>query len=718
MLARANAGLSSTFYHFREMTTSEALTATIDYLTQHPESFNSHRLDSYLEPIIDLIPQHLDENTGNALGILLATMEKARHIDHHSTLAQRIITRLREHDHHGIAIKAAIASLANERVQIHFLYHDLASLVDIETAEWIMEHTPGYAPEIGRWIPAGPVRDLLAPLTPAEPRAQDDAIARYQQQERERQEALLTTRNEHQQAMRTSRELNVVLDACQRLPQEHWPELATDQRDWLAEQTSNVLFALDLANTIHWQDEHTWTQPRALKPLLLLLDHYSLHLATDVPLVLALNAFPEKAIAKYYRREGISPEARQELAYLLRTAANDSITHNVLQFIREAEYDAPEIREILSVVATDQNRPSQTRIDAIERLVTIEPRNTTIENLATDNDQDVRDHVFRHLVRQQHQPTIRRALATLEDDDLRQGEAQFPGDSSLNWIAAITAPFAWNELRQLRVRALRLGVWRAVAIITETMAKIDQARTARVIRQQLDQAPAEWRRHQQQEADKVALAARINRAQQAPFDQVIRKLKGATSMIHVKVWCEGPTDRPIFRTLCNDAGEVEIANTLDFVAGWPTLLAETQPERWLDGCRQAFIVMDADEGRDLTRENRPLTEQAREIQRRFGDHPLQLRVLQRFGIENYVPRHAYEAVLLRDLTSYFPLPETISILEHFRDQDAGHQTDASFYRKNLNQAVAQHLHAADISETDLAAIINEITRVSEQAHQY
>ena len=58
--------------------------------------------------------------------------------------------------------------------------------------------------------------------------------------------------------------------------------------------------------------------------------------------------------------------------------------------------------------------------------------------------------------------------------------------------------------------------------------------------------------------------------------------------------CEGATDRPVFRKLLTDAGEHDMAAAIDFVGGWPNLLIEEQPERWLDGCREAVIIMDGD----------------------------------------------------------------------------------------------------------------------------
>jgi hypothetical protein len=196
-------------------------------------------------------------------------------------------------------------------------------------------------------------------------------------------------------------------------------------------------------------------------------------------------------------------------------------------------------------------------------------------------------------------------------------------------------------------------------------------------------------------------------------------------MLRVKVWCEGPTDRPVFEKLLTELGETEIAECIDYVAGWPMLTSEDKPERWYDGCRQAIIIMDGDRGRKLHHPNRLLSSEAKNVEKRFKSHPLTLYVLQRYGIENYFPRHAVEAVLGRDLTTYFPLPPTRKIERHFRDTWwrrvfdwlQGRDT-RSFFAKNLNEQIAQRLTMTDIQGTDLADVLCAVKTVAEQARQY
>jgi hypothetical protein len=239
--------------------------------------------------------------------------------------------------------------------------------------------------------------------------------------------------------------------------------------------------------------------------------------------------------------------------------------------------------------------------------------------------------------------------------------------------------------------------------------------------------PPAWQQHLREEANNLNRTARVETTQQASFDDIIRKLKGTTSMISVKVWCEGSTDRPIFRKLFTEIGETEIADTLDFVGGWANLLSEHEPGRWLDGCRTAVIIMDGDEGRKLSKPKRPLTKHAKDLQRRFAQHPLKLQILHRYGIENYLPRRAYEAVLGRGLSAYFPIPDSKKLEDHFREPQPfwqrlfnclRGQKQPSFYQKKRNEQVAAHLTMADISGTDLADIISEVHTDAEAARKY
>jgi len=709
LLESANAGLSAAYYHFRELRTREALTAAITYLTTNPQTLNRHDLDSYLEPVIDLIPHYFDEEIGRALGVLLANLERVQFYD--GNLVRRIIRHLAACDQDAVAVRAMVTTFnrTGTRPWWH-TGHVISGLITHRAAQWINESAPQYAQELARWLPHGPIRALLDPQPPETIAALEQARQEYIREEQERQQRITTTRAEHQATISTTRDINRILNACMRLEIEFWPTISSEQSDWLAQEVNATLQQFDLATSITWIDQHQWSRPCGLEPLLNLIEHYNLLLANDVPIVLALRSWPDNAITNYYRRNGLSVQAHQQLIMLLQTAENENIVRNVLTFLREAKYDTSPMRDALRNIGLDATRSAQLRIDAIDRL-TNDDALQILPGLLNDPEDTVRSHAMHALVTLQHRPTISRALANLTDDEVREADVAVPYNTPLDWIGNITLAEVFDELRRLRRRAVRLNSWRVTTIITATIAKIDKSRAARTIREQINETPPPWQDYFRQEADKLEREARIQAAQQTPFVEVIRKLKGATSMIVVKVWCEGLTDRPILRKLFRELGEEEIARTMGLIGGWPNLRAEREPEHWLDGCRQAIIIMDGDQGRDLSKSQAPLTEQAKDLQRHFADFPLTLHVLGRHGIEHYLPRHAYETVLGRDLAAFFPIPPNKKIIEHFSDP-------TPFYNKGLNERIAEHTTLADVEGTDLADILRSIKQTAEAARQY
>jgi hypothetical protein len=725
LLERTNAGLSATYYHFGELRTKEALTAAIDYLTANPETLNDHRLDAYLKPLIDLLLEFWDADIANRIGQLLANLERIHF--HNGRLAERIVRHVVVLDHDATAVRAMITALMHDGTRVRIINHLIRPLISQQAALWIAENAEEYGNDLAPWLPHGPTRDILAPQTLQAIQAQEQATARYLEEQQREQGQIRTTQEQHQNTIRAAQDINAIISAAARLPKEHWPALSSERQEWLTHAVNDILERLDLPNSIRWLSATQWTHPGELDPLLNLTDYYNLQLTNDVPIILALRSWSDNAISNYYRKNGLSPAAQEELANLLRAEEHESITRNILVFLRDTGYDAVPIRAFFTGIALDRARPAQLRMDAIDRLGPTDAAIDTLLRLTADQEPRVQHHVFRELVKRQHRATISRALATLTDDELRAAEVPVLESSPLDWIGDIKTSLAIDDLETLRQRTLALNLWRASSLMAGTIANMDKPRAAAIIRRQLPQTPADWREHFRQEADSLERTARVTAAQETPFDEVIKKLKGATSMIRVKVWCEGPSDRPVFRTLFRELGEHEIADTLDFVGGWPNLISEQEPERWLDGCREAVIIMDGDQGRKLTKKSQPLTDQAKDIERRFAEHPLTLKVLRRYGIENYLPRRAFQAVLGRDLGNYFPMPPAKKIEDHLCDpkrlwprwlKRLRKKQPTTFYQKRLNEQAAQHLVMADIESSDLAEVIRAIKQRAEDARRY
>ncbi|MBL8231107.1 MAG: hypothetical protein JNL98_21625 [Bryobacterales bacterium] len=241
LLEHTRAGLSSAYYHFRELTTKEALNASIDYLTQSPATLTGYDLDSYLEPLIDLIPTHWDRGTGISVGMLLAAVERARLFTLRGKLAQKIINHVGARDHEAIAVQTMVTSLAADGTCLRHTADLIAPLITPKAANWIKEHTPQYAGELFPRLAPGPARDLLDQRTTGEVQAHQEALAQLIEYEQQREHQIVTTRVRHQDLIRAGRDINAITGACERLPKEHWPEITPDQREWLADAVTETL---------------------------------------------------------------------------------------------------------------------------------------------------------------------------------------------------------------------------------------------------------------------------------------------------------------------------------------------------------------------------------------------------------------------------------------------------------------------------------------------
>jgi hypothetical protein len=138
------------------------------------------------------------------------------------------------------------------------------------------------------------------------------------------------------------------------------------------------------------------------------------------------------------------------------------------------------------------------------------------------------------------------------------------------------------------------------------------------------------------------------------------------------------------------------------VGGWPSLL-NRPVDRWLDGCREAVIIMDGDNGRQYGKPTLRFSPDARAAFRAFGRRPIHLCVLERYGVENYFTQSAVENVFSQNLAGQWPLPIDTAIPFYLTDP-AGNR----FYSKSRNADVAALMSFSDIETTDLGRILRDI----------
>jgi hypothetical protein len=103
-----NAMLSSTFHHFRELQSRQALVNTLRYFLKHIEQLNSMRAGGYVEPILQLLPRYFDKEIAQIVGSLLVTIENARMYPDRSAPVATLFDIARNADQDGWIFKEYI----------------------------------------------------------------------------------------------------------------------------------------------------------------------------------------------------------------------------------------------------------------------------------------------------------------------------------------------------------------------------------------------------------------------------------------------------------------------------------------------------------------------------------------------------------------------------------------------------------------------------------
>jgi hypothetical protein len=720
---------SASVSRFREFTSREAVTETLRYFAGRPGDLNKIRAGAFAEPILKLLSRHWNEEVAEQCVEIICKLDDQKIYPDPSGIASKLFDAIRGVDTVGLVARRFLERLVrNGQVeQRRWYYADevVASLMTIETAQWLISnHQTSLIKQFSRFL-AEPIRDLLRPFSEGVIDAQEENARTYVADRIESENIRNQEIAVRKDKLSTSRDFRQMLNEFYRLPDSHWPELPADQRAWLTVEVSRLLVELDLKHSIVWKGEFL-SCPGVVSLLLKLIRRYELTIDPDTPIVFVSASWDEKSVADYYRRRGLSAAALEALEAMMTRPPSDRALAGVVGFLRDSNYWSPSIESSLAKLVRD---PTEThwQVDALQLLVQHEVGSQFIEGVAkTGVSAQLRQKAFELLVERQHRPTIERGLSALLSDEkaLREAESSFPWHSSLSWIAKVKSEFALPKLERLRARTLKLEIPNVCGVVTEAIVKIDRARAAQIIRRQISQSPLAWRQAQQSIALDQERTAKVESIQKKPFELILAKLKGATSIRRLKLWCEGSTDLPVFRALLAQVPDTPEV-LMDFVGGWPALCAR-DPYAFQHGCHEAIVVMDGDVGRRLSNRNKPLTKIARGQHKRFAGLPVELRVLERYGIENYFPEARLEAIVGRDLSSFFPIPDSVSVIAHLTvvkpewwgrlkrllavllhiNWNLGGR---SLYAKTLNKKVAEILSLdADLSGTDLSAIIRDI----------
>lgn len=729
-LLRASGMPSSAYYRFQEMRSREAALAILRYAESHLTELNFMRADMYFGPAFEVVWEYFDDEVAVLCASILNQIERGHiYVDQSGPLPKLLSGLARLQDIQKEELLRGFLVAVEDYVLLNgaTFYPSaqvLSNLLTVGTVHWLVASgRTAIIPAIARWIDDDKT-SLLAPFAGGIVEAQEAARNRHRLEELDRQEEAKSRIRFLQDAAIARTDVDGALGDFSSLTNEHWPVITTEYRTWLEEAVSARLVALDLSRRIVW-DGNTVTYPAELPTILELVTYYDLCVADQLPMVQTLILGWEETIARYFERIPPLEEAWAAVLSLSQTPPSPSALDHVVRFLGKMSPRPDEIHASLLQIASANRDGDYTQVLAFSLVADVETVPWLEERVAQAENAGIRYAAETELIRRQHEPTLVAKLeAAIKHPASLGGDHYFPDRDKPEWLSKITAPFAWDKLRVLRERGFQLELYGVVSQCTEVLIAINRSEAIDVFKRQLNKAPASWRIRQRTLILEQEQMLAIDEARLSPFDRVLARLRYNTSSTRVKVWCEGINDEEVFRTLIERMSDVPIDVTIGNVHGWPGLQQEADPNVWLANCKEAFIVMDGDNGRNLRKAKKPLTDMARAEYARLKGFPITLVVLERYGIENYLSQHAVEAVVGRDLSAFFPIPPDVPIQNHFASAKKtfkwkirssvakllklGVPPLPSFYPKGKNKEVAKYLQPEDIAGTDLYSALEDI----------
>ena len=371
-ILRTDAGLSSTYYRFRELKSREALISILRFFIEHPNDLNSIRAEGYVEPILKLIPRYWDQEIAQLIANIIDLIETNHIFPERNGPFRKLFEIAGAADIDGAVSRLYFETLFARgeagRRRMYYVDQTLAELVKPATARWLIENeATNMIQNLAPYL-RGEVRELLRPHSNGIIDEQDAASRRYWEEqaagERTRKNSIALV----QERLQGRTTLQEALTDFVELRQDHWPELAEAYRTWLAAEISRQLRLLDLERTIEWRDNSLW-QPQVLPLLMEIVDRYELRVDPDEPLVFAGMSMDHNVVAKHYRRFGLSDRGRQTLERLLRGAPSNQALNELIRFVESAGIWSDEIAVTMRTVAKDLADKGYIQITALNLLM-------------------------------------------------------------------------------------------------------------------------------------------------------------------------------------------------------------------------------------------------------------------------------------------------------------------------------------------------------------
>ncbi len=716
---------SGTFYRMRELRTRDGLLFSLQCLLEHPDLLMNLRTKSYIEPVIEELSEFMDAALLEVCARLIVAVEEARIWARHGGITKTFVQQLTASGQQGQVAILVFRAMIERGLRPFHTADICANLIDPDALQWLQAHRPTeIIDSVFGWIRDEGSRNALASLLTRPIQAPDPEIERWNREEADRQRQFAEEKARATADVHNAQSIDSVLKGFAALGKDNWPELEGRRLTWLANAFAELLQRLDLATSIAQIDEHSWSRPPVIDLVMMLVEFYDLALDDDVPVVYTIRAFSGSAASKYYERHGFSDRARNVFESLLGDATmTNRLRANLYSFLNQTDCRSKGTADFLQDLVSRRNLEQWLREGALQMLLDRFGEIDLVNAIYRNSSDPLSEKAFELLVAHQHRPTVERELQRLIDNPqlLIDAEKPWPTETDLKWIGVIRLGDVWRKLVKLRELTLRNNLPNLAGLLSETLAKADIRQVGSVVRQQLADAPESWRVHLMNRADEYDREARLQEARATPFDVVIAKLKGTTSMISLKVWVEGKTDRPVYKTFLAKRG-LSIPVIFDSFGGWGNLVTK-EPERLRDGCRAVIVIADGDVTRQLRKRKRPLTAQAKKIGGDLARIGIPLHALMRASIESYFVREACERVLRRDLQHYFPIPHDVRCTEHFVEIPSRYRIvrnirqlvmrifgrkNPCFFDKELNGQIAEGMSEADVRGTDLEAILGEI----------
>ena len=698
-LSRTDTIISSAFYRFDELTDRADLEALLDALIALPaDALQRNQLSYYLDRFWRSLARSWQPEWVDKVAELVLRFEDVGTPDDRD-LQRHFLRVMRSLPDRGYAIGRRILErlLAAER-DVRHLYHAVAALVGPDDARWLMAQPASHrlVKTVRAFGHPETTAVLQDPITPQ----QQETLDQWQREEQRRQGRSQRLK----QTIATSENGEVLLSALARVDPAHWPEVSADRRDWLAAFVGEQLGQLDLRTRIQWRSETELTQPQVLPLLLALVNRYELRVTDDEPLAVALLAETDPT-RTYHRRFGLSDRAVAAIEGLLDAAGTPNAgLEQILSFIRDVGLKTPRIIAAIERIAIDAARPTRIR-DAAVRIMADAGDAEALLRVAPTLPPDLGRLAGDFLVEAEHRGTIERRLRHLLNDPaaLASGEVDIHFNNPLGWVGGIREPAVWDTLVTLRRLALQRELYKVASLLTNTLAQINMMRAAQVMDSQINDAPEAWRASLQRWALEMTRDGTIRAAQGLAFDRVLQRLGNATTLNRFKIWVEGPTDCPSVEELIHKVPGAETLNiAVQPFGGVSTLLNPQWPlEHLADGCRDFAMLLDGDRAYDYTRDGLVERADVRAFLARLRQDRIEVKVLDRYGLENYFPQHVFETVIGRDLSVHFLLDPRRPV----RDQIRG-------YNKNMNVCLAKRTTLDDLAGTDLRDFLERVARLA------